>query len=260
MDARLDYLEVLEKTAVTKPATALPSVVINAKSRFCPTKAAALKIPPYLSDVYDWAYLNPRNVKALDREFVVWVILWGQHRRLERAAFGEISPGARVLQPAAVYGDFSPTLARHIGPQGQLDVIDIAPIQVASSRRKLMGVQHASARLGDARIARPDQYDAACCYFLLHEVPDEDKREVVDALLASVVPGGKVVFIDYHKPHWAHPLKLITSTVFDTLEPFAKSLWRHEIADFATKPDDFTWRQQSFFGGLFQKVVAERRR
>lgn len=105
----------------------------------------------------------------------------------------------------------------------------------------------------------PTLYDAVCCYFLLHEVPDDSKSEIVDAMLANVRPGGKVVFVDYHKPHWAHPLKLISSIVFDTLEPFAKGLWRNEIVNFASNPDAFIWRQETYFGGLFQKVVAERR-
>ena len=80
----------------------------------------------------------------------------------------------------------------------------------------------------------------------------------VNALLRKVRPGGKLIFIDYHKPHWAHPLKPITSFVFDTLEPFAKGMWRHEIKEFADEPGLFKWRKERFFGSLFQKVVAQR--
>ena len=77
---------------------------------------------------------------------------------------------------------------------------------------------------------------------------------------AAFESGGiEVVFVDYHEPHWAHPLKGVTSIVFDTLEPFAKSLWHHEITDVATDPGGFRWRQETYFGGLFQKVVAQRR-
>ena len=50
------------------------------------------------------------------------------------------------------------------------------------------------------------------------------QRAFADALLDVVVPGGKVVFVDYHRPHRAHPLKGITSLVFDILERFPKSL------------------------------------
>ena len=81
----------------------------------------------------------------------------------------------------------------------------------------------------------------------------------VDALLGSVVPGGKVVFVDYHRPHPRHPLKGVMSLIFDFLEPFAKSLWHADIADFAGARDDFAWSKQTYFGGLYQKTVALRR-
>ena len=109
---------------------------------------------------------------------------------------------------------------------------------------------------GDPRF--DETFDVVCCYFLMHELPDDYRRGVAAALLDSVQPGGKVVFVDYHKPHWAHPLKLITSLVFDTLEPFAKGLWRNEIEDLADEPGSFSWCKIPQFGELFQKVVATR--
>jgi ubiquinone/menaquinone biosynthesis C-methylase UbiE len=259
MEARLNNLETAIETSAPPGSISRPAAVAEIDMPLPRRPAGAPNIPAYLQDVYYWAYLNPRNVRLLDRELVVSVILWGQHRRLQRAAFTELPPGQRVLQPASVYGDFSHNLARHLGSRGRLEVTDIAPIQVASCRRKLRGLPHASARCADARHPDGGPYDAVCCYFLMHELPEDYKHAVVDALLASVGPGGKVVFVDYHKPHWAHPLKAITSIVFDTLEPFAKSLWHHKIADFATDPSAFRWRQETYFGGLFQKVVAERR-
>ena len=259
MDANLNCLDttqdIVAPFTLTSPAVAGDEIDASRHQ----SKDETLKIPAYLHDTYYWAYLNPRNVRRLDHEIVVSVILWGQHRRLQQMAFSEFEPGQRVLQPAAVYGNFSPNLARHLGPQGRLEVVDIASIQVASCRRKFRRLPQASARRADARRPGDDPYEAVCCYFLLHELPEDYKHQVVDGLLASVGRGGKVVFVDYHKPHWAHPLKPITSLVFDNLEPFAKSLWHNKIVDFASKPDDFHWRQETHFGGLFQKVVAERR-
>lgn len=217
------------------------------------------EIPAYLWENYYWAYLNPRNVRLLDREMVVKFILWGQHRRLRSAAFSELEPGQHVLQPACVYGDFSSALADYLGPQSRLEITDVAPIQLATTRRKLWKLPQATIRRADA--SRPDDktYDAVCCYFLLHELPDDYKRGVTASLLKRVPPGGKVVFVDYHKPHWAHPMKPITSFIFDRLEPFAKSLWHHEIVDFAAAPEEFEWRKMTYFWGLYQKVVAQRR-
>ncbi len=216
------------------------------------------ELPYYLKKTYYRAYVNPSNVKLLDRDFVVSVILWGQHLRLQRAAFSEINPGQRVLQPASVYGSFCPNLARYIGPQGKLEILDIAPVQVSGCRAKLEGLPQASIRQADARNPGGGLYDVVCCYFLMHELPEDYKHEVMDAMLASLAPGGKLVLIDYHKPHWANPIKLISSLVFRLLEPFAMSLWKHEIREFAAKQDDFLWSKQTYFGGLYQKVTAQR--
>ena len=216
------------------------------------------EVPAYLEKYYWWAYLRPAALRVFDHAPVVSAILWGQYGRLKQALLNEIGVGQRVLQAACVYGDLSLDLSRRVGLAGHLEVIDVAPIQVANCRRKLEMFSQATVRQADA--ARPGNgfYDAVCCYFLLHELPDDYKRAVVDALLERVRPGGRVIFVDYHKPHWAHPLKPVTSLVFDTLEPFAKSLWRNEIADFSGKAGRFSWRKETYFGGLFQKVVARR--
>jgi ubiquinone/menaquinone biosynthesis C-methylase UbiE len=151
-------------------------------------------------------------------------------------------------------------LAEHIGPTGHLDLVDIAEVQLRSAWRRLNG--HRNVRLHHANVldlgTGGELYDSVICYFLLHEIPDDHKRKATNVLLSKVRPGGKFVCIEYHKPHWAHPLKPITSFVFDTLEPFAKGMWRHEIKDLAERPESFRWHKRRIFGSLFQKVVAQR--
>ncbi|MFQ6017342.1 MAG: rhodoquinone biosynthesis methyltransferase RquA [Kiloniellaceae bacterium] len=223
-----------------------------------PCEAAPRAIPDYLTEVYSWAYLRPESVILLDRSPVVSAILWGNYRRLQRAVRAELHPGQRVLQPACVYGDLSPRLAAFLDPQGRLDVSDVAPQQVENCRRKLSAFSNTTVRVWDAANPRSGIYDVVCCFFLLHEMPEHYKRRVVDALLGVVPPGGKVVFVDYHRPHRAHPLKGVMSLVFDLLEPFAKDLWANEISSYARAAGDFTWSKQTYFGGLYQKTVALR--
>ena len=240
-----------------KTTTEIPAAAILAGEPIVDTDSKA-QIPEYLDRIYNWAYLNPKNAKFLDNEFVVRTILWHQHRKLEKAAFAEIEPGQSVLQPACVYGSFSPALADHIGPTGKLEVVDVAEVQVNNCRRKLKDYPFASVRHSDVLHLSGENYDTVCCYFLMHELPDDYKRGCADVLLSSVPVGGKVVFVDYHKPHWAHPLKPVMSLVFKTLEPFAKGLWRNEISYFTKHADRFDWTKETYFGGLYQKVVATR--
>ena len=50
----------------------------------------------------------------------------------------------------------------------------------------------------------------------------------------------------------------LMALVHRTLEPFAASLWNQRIAD-VVPAANFTWRTETYFGGLYQKTVAKRR-
>lgn len=216
-------------------------------------------LPDYLVRTYWWAYLTPTSLFLLDNPIALTAILWGNLPRLIRTACEEFEPGQRVLQAANAYGNLSRELAMQVGPNGRLEVIDIAPLQVEHVQRKLKEFPHARARLADATAPGGGIYDGVCCFFLLHEIPDAEKRSVVNALLASVEPGGKVVFVDYHRAGRWHPLRAPMGLVFRWLEPFAYGLVNREIEGFAAAADDFTWSKETFFGGLYQKVVAVRK-
>ena len=220
----------------------------------------AAALPDYLVDTYSWAYLRPRSLQLLDRHLVVNSILWGNYNSLVRDACNEFAPGDHVLQAASVYGNLSSRLADRLGDEGFLDVIDVAPLQVAHCRRKLAGRENVQVRLADAASPGKDGFDGVACFFLLHEVPDPKKHQVVNALLEAVRPGGKVVFVDYHRPVPWHPLRPVMAAVFRWLEPFADGLVSRPITAFAAHSQDFQWRKETRFGGLYQKMVAKRLR
>jgi ubiquinone/menaquinone biosynthesis C-methylase UbiE len=217
-------------------------------------------LPAYLSDVYTWAYLTPRLTGFLDRQIVVQTILWGNAQHLIDGVLACLKPGDAVFQPAAVYGDFSRQVAATIGSQGRLEVRDIAPLQVSLTRRKLADLANVHVARANAAAPEYGEYDAVTCFFLLHEVPDVVKRQVVPAMLRLVRPGGRAIFVDYHRPHWLHPLKPLMRQIFRRLEPFALSLWSQEIEALAGSASaGFRWSKRTRFGGLYQTVIADRR-
>ncbi|MCB1916727.1 MAG: rhodoquinone biosynthesis methyltransferase RquA [Rhodocyclaceae bacterium] len=218
--------------------------------------AAARTVPDYLLHTYRWAYLDRRMLFWLDRPAVVSAILWGNAGRLMAAAASCFEAGQSVLQAAAVYGDFSARLAQQLGERGRLEVVDAAPLQVANLRRKLRGRRNVRVRVHDLRQPLARRFDGVCCFFLLHEVPAEARGRIVDNLLAGVEAGGRVVFVDYHRPGAGHPLGLPMRWIFRRFEPFAESLLDQDLATLAGRPQDFTWRKTLVFGGLYQIVVA----
>ncbi len=224
-----------------------------------PLPASPAPLPAYLRDTYTWAYLDRRSVRWLDQRVVVSAILWGNADRLMKCAVAEFRPGQRVLQAAAVYGDFSLRLAARLGDAGRLTVVDVAPIQVANTRRKLLRWPGARVRVADLAAPLGATFDAVCCFFLLHEVPSHSRRCIVRNLLSAVEPGGRIVFVDYHRPRWWHPMRPAMALVFRYLEPFADSLLAEAIETLVPESAEFEWRKETLFGGLYQKVVGVRR-
>lgn len=226
------------------------------------SKAARIApdIPDYLQKVYWWAYLHPNAVRFFEREWLVNLILWGNFSRLRDAALAELGDTIehRLLQVACVYGDFSQRIAARLGTAGRLDVVDVAPIQLANLRRKLdddtrihLHRQDASAlHFADA------SFDASLLFFLLHEQPEAVRRATLAEALRVTRPGGKVVIVDYHKPKRSNPLRYVMKAVLSMFEPFADDLWRQEITSYL--PTTFSpagVSKSTCFGDLYQKVV-----
>lgn len=214
-------------------------------------------VPDYMVDVYDWAYVNPVQVDRLDHNLVVRVLLFGNDQRLMRAYLNEIRPGMRVWQVAHVYGDLVTRVADKVGPTGSFHLTDITPAQVEHAERKLAGRPWAQVYRADAaHFDGHGEYDLICSFFLLHEVPEDKKREIVDHMLARVPVGGKAVFVDYHRPSMWQPIRWILKVVNAWLEPFANAVWKHELSHYATHADRFDWNKRTFFGGVYQCTVV----
>lgn len=219
-------------------------------------------LPDYMTDVYDWAYINPRNVRWLDRNLVFRVLLFFNDRRLTRAYLNEVRPGMRVWQVAHVYGDLVQQVADKVGPQGALHLTDIAPIQIRQAEHKLADRPWCKVIHSDAIHFSGEKdvvYDIICSFFLLHEVPDDKKRQIVDRMLKNLPQGGKAIFIDYSNPEKWQPVRYLLKAVNRFFEPFSNALWKNEIRHYASQAEEFVWEKKTFFGGVYQCVITVHR-
>ena len=226
-----------------------------------PLRAPA--IPRYLEQVYWWAYVHPRAVRLFEREWLVNLILFGNYGRLRDAALAELGQTitGRTLQVACVYGNLTPRLRERLAPDARLDVVDILPIQLANLVEKMPADERVALLHGDSSsLACPDaSYDQVLLFFLLHEQPEVVRRKTLSEALRVVKPGGRIVIVDYHRPVDWHPLRWLMTGVFRKLEPYAMDLWNHEVTQFLPRPADLSsMRKQTYFGGLYQKLVLTR--
>ena len=221
---------------------------------------AVAPIPDYLQKTYWWAYLHPNAVRIFERQWLVNLILWGNFARLRDAALNELGEkiDGDILQVACVYGDFTEHLVERLSPQGSLSVIDVAPIQIENLQSKLKSLRQVAVLRQDSTNLQFEDAsrDAVVLFFLLHEMPDEVRRKTIAEALRVARPGGKLIFVDYHRPAVLNPMRYVMVPILATLEPFAMDMWRGEIADWLP-PGTQTAKleKQTYFGGLYQKVV-----
>lgn len=229
----------------------------SAPAVFCDATPA---IPDYMADVYDWAYVDPAWVSRLDCNLVVRTLLFGNDQRLMRRYLQRVRPGMRVWQVAHVYGDLVAQVARRVGAEGCFHLTDVTPIQVSHGRQKVGNLPWSTVIRHDAATFAGDApYDLVCSFFLLHEVPDEWKRKIVDNMLGQMAEDGEALFVDYHRPALWQPVRYILKWVNRLLEPFAEALWNHEISHFASQPEQYVWEKKTIFGGVYQIVSVRRK-
>jgi ubiquinone/menaquinone biosynthesis C-methylase UbiE len=219
-----------------------------------------LEVPEYLQKTYWWAYLHPRAVKIFERQWLVNLILWGNYKRLRDAALNELGEivSGHSLQVACVYGDFTAQFLKRLQNNAQLSVIDIAPIQIENLQQKVGTHKNLTIEQQNAAnlCYEDNSFEQVMVFFLLHELPADVRQPTVKEALRVVKPGGKVVFVDYHRPVWQHPHRYLMVPILKTLEPFALDLWEMEIADLIPEDCECSHIEKTtYFGGLYQKVV-----
>jgi ubiquinone/menaquinone biosynthesis C-methylase UbiE len=237
--------------------------ILGAEVATLPFSSTEIRVPSYLRVHYWWAYIHPKAVRLFERRWLVNLILWGNYTRLSDAALAEMGtslPG-RTLQVACVYGDLTSRLTERVADgSGFIDVVDVLPIQLSNLRQKLarnmpvrlLAMDSADLNFCDAR------YDRALVFFLLHEQPRHYRERTLSELCRVVKPGGKIIVVDYALPRWWHPVRYLWRPLLAKLEPFALDLWRDEIAKWLPRNGVTELRRESFFGGLYQKVVITR--
>lgn len=226
------------------------------------TASRRSQVPGYLSRHYWWAYVHPKAVSFFERQWLINAILWGNYRRLKEATQDALGPdyGGRTLQVACAYGDFTPSLVTRIGPQGgRLDVIDVVQAQIDNLEAKFSPDAPLRTHVMDAsRLEFPDgRFDRSVLFFLLHEQPEDVRRRTIAETLRVTKPGGKVVVMEYAKPRWWSPWRLLMIPVLTVLEPFAIDMWRKPVVAFAP-PHTRATEPKRFFGGLYQLVTLTR--
>lgn len=217
-------------------------------------------LPAYIDFIYGHIYKHPDKCVSLDNDLSCSLRTFFQYKKLVNAAVKELKMNQSILQMGVTFGSQIDEVAMAVGAYGQYDIIDINPQQVSRITEKYwkvyQGMKIFKQDAGTLKAAA--NYDAVICFMLLSEVPSATKTKIVNNALRMVKPSGKVIFIDWHNPLYYHPLRYLVRMYNRLHHPFVERLWDREIDTYAAPElkTQFIWRKSTYFGRMFQKMVA----
>ena len=219
------------------------------------------KLPAYTQMVYGDIYNNLDKSNARDTKFSANLRTFFYYNKLVDSALYKIKTHQSVLQMGLVFGDEIDRVAQRIGAYGEFDILDINGLQVSRNKEKYGNI-YPCLHIFEQDVATIDiheQYDNVLCFLLLQELPPATKAKVINNALNAVKPGGSVIFVDYHKPRFWHPLSYVVRMHNRLYHPFAEKLWDKGIESYAHNRSSFSWHKSTYFGGMFQRLIATRK-
>ena len=188
-----------------------------------------VKTPAYVKEIYGKIYENEKVSRFFDDDRIVSLMTLGQQNKMVADVVKEISTNSSVLQMGCTFGKQIESVAEKVGSYGRYVVADVCA-----------------------------KFDTVICYMLLHEVPPVTKAKIINNALNCVEEGGKVIFVDYHNPSRWNLLRFFLKPFNRLYQPFAESMWDKSIESYAKNKEHFSWRKKTYFGRMYQKVVAVR--
>ncbi len=220
-------------------------------------------LPAYLDFIYGYLYKDPVKLVSVDNDFVCGFKTLFQYRKLVNSVANELKMNQSVLQLGVTFGSQIDEIAMAVGAYGQYDIVDINQHQVSRVTEKYWKVYPSLKifRQDASQLKLSGNYDAVICFMLLSEVPSATKAKIVNNALKMVKPGGKVIFADWHKPLWYHPLRYVVRMYNRLYHPFVERLWDRDIETYADPEvrGKFIWRKNTYFGRMFQKTIATKK-
>ena len=219
-------------------------------------------IPEYLEKYYWWAYVRPWAVRLFERQWLIYLILYGNYVKLRDVALAEFEGNlsGRTLQISCCYGSLIPHIASRVAREGgRFDVVDILPVQLENARRKT--AENKSVffqQMNATALSFPDHsFDTVLLFFLLHEMPQEWRERAMIEAQRVLKPNSKLVIVDFGVPEKWNPFRYLWLPLLGILDPFAIPMWHRELKEILpVQMGNRAWKKESYFGGLFQKLVS----
>lgn len=144
----------------------------------------------------------------------------------------------RVLEIGCGFGLFACYFAAR-DPRVQWHGLDLDSARIDMARRAAarLGLTNTHFAVADARetLELEDGFDAVVMMDLVHHIPDDSKRQLLDAVLSRLAPGGVLIIKDVtRRPRW----KMAFTWLLDVLVTRGFDMWYWSPSQFRNAIDD----------------------
>jgi ubiquinone/menaquinone biosynthesis C-methylase UbiE len=210
-------------------------------------------------------YSDMRLIRLVDFQPVISAILLFQYHRLVSCIVAGLKAtdlrDKKVLITSCAFGNVIPRVVQASVESGaqQVRIVDIIPNELLHAESKLVpwSGQVVYARDDATAMMQPEGFaDANIMFFLLHELPHDDKVRALSEAGRMLAPGGKLYLAEFGRPApWL--LRALSWTYFKVFEPLGLALWQsHDPVACLEAMGGWKVERKTYLFGNFQVVTA----
>jgi ubiquinone/menaquinone biosynthesis C-methylase UbiE len=214
------------------------------------------------------AYSNMGLIRLIDFQPMISAILLFQYSKLVDHIVREIRRtdlrSRKTLITSCAFGNIIPRVVESAlsGGGHSVTIADIIKNELVHAERKLDKLCKLSERVTfieenaiDMKL-RDWSVSVNVMFFLLHELPHELKTRALVEAGRVLVPGGKLILAEFHRPKPLF-LRMLSYSYFKVFEPFGLELWdTYDPVVVLEKTGKWDCARETFFFGNFQVIVA----
>lgn len=210
-------------------------------------------------------YSDMRLIRMVDFQPVISAILLFQYKHLVSRIVDGLKAtdlqGKNVLITSCAFGNVIPRVVQASVEAGarQVRIVDIIDNELTHARSKLHAWRDRVDYANDDATAmtQPAGFaDANVMFFLLHELPHEQKVRALREAGRMLAPGGKLYLAEFGRPR-AWVLRALSWTYFKVFEPLGLALWQsHDPVACLEAMGGWKVERDSCLLGNFQVITA----